>query len=169
MDVMNKEEQKKEMATLLCGENVNGICNWDYEPCTGTCVFYQQDAENIYNAGYRKVPNGAVIIPAEERDEEMKEINKMLAERDELKEEIERLKSEINDYKQRYKNSEERYITLTRTAVESIEKKIKNAKIDVLNKVKSLSIYDINYLDSYVLIDDIDELIKAVQNDKDKS
>lgn len=91
---MNKEQQKKETAMLICGENVNGICNWDYKPCTDACVFYQQSAENLYNAGYRKIPEYAIIIPAEERDEEMKEINKTLAERDELKAEIERLKDE---------------------------------------------------------------------------
>ena len=44
----------------------------------------------------------------------------------------------------------------------------KNVKVDVLNKVKSLAVYDDNYLDGYVFISDIDELIEEVQNGKDK-
>ena len=51
--------------------------------------------EALYNAGYRKVPEYAVIIPAEEREEEIKATNETLAERDRLKAEIERLEAEI--------------------------------------------------------------------------
>lgn len=39
----------------------------------------------------------------------------------------------------------------------------KKVKIDVLNKVKSLAVYDDNYLDGYVFIDDIDKLLEEVQ------
>ena len=52
-------------------------------------------AETLYNAGYCKVPEHAVIIPAEEREEEIKATNEILAERDGLKAEIERLEAEI--------------------------------------------------------------------------
>ena len=38
----------------------------------------------------------------------------------------------------------------------------KQAKIDVLNELKSLSIYDDNYLDGYVFIDDIDKLLEEL-------
>ena len=51
--------------------------------------------EALYNAGYRKVPEYAVIIPAEEREEEIKATNEILAERDGLKAERERLEAEI--------------------------------------------------------------------------
>lgn len=46
---------------------------------------------------------------------------------------------------------------------------VKQAKIDILNKVKSLAIYDDNYLDGYVFIDDINKLIEEVENDNSKS
>lgn len=39
----------------------------------------------------------------------------------------------------------------------------KQAKIDVLNRLKSLSIYDDNYLDGYVFIDDIDKLLEEYE------
>ena len=94
---MDKEQPKKEIATLLCEKAQNGICWCDettYSMCNFNCEYYTEYAENLYNAGYRKVPDGAVIIPAEECEEEMKEINKTLAERDELKVKIECLKVE---------------------------------------------------------------------------
>lgn len=47
----------------------------------------------------------------------------------------------------------------------NIEEQVKQAKIDVLNKLKSLSIYDDNYLDGYVFIDDIDKLLEEYEND----
>lgn len=42
---------------------------------------------------------------------------------------------------------------------------VKQAKIEVLNRLKSLSIYDDNYLDGYVFIDDIDKLLEEYEND----
>lgn len=44
-----------------------------------------------------------------------------------------------------------------------IRAQIKQAKIDVLNRLKSLSIYDDNYLDGYVFIDDIDKLLEEYE------
>ena len=44
----------------------------------------------------------------------------------------------------------------------------KKVKIELLNKVKSLAVYDDNYLDGYVFVSDIDKLIEEVQNGKDK-
>lgn len=39
----------------------------------------------------------------------------------------------------------------------------KKLKVDILNKVKSLAVYDDNYLDGYVFVDDIDRLIDEVE------
>lgn len=47
----------------------------------------------------------------------------------------------------------------------NIEEQVKQSKIDVLNRLKSLSIYDDNYLDGYVFIDDIDKLLEEYEND----
>ena len=88
---MNKK-QIEEMAKIYC--KTEFLCNKGCQ--TEGCRIYEI-CDTLYNAGYRKVPENAVIIPAEERDEEMKEINKTLAERDELKAEIERLKEVIAD------------------------------------------------------------------------
>lgn len=49
-----------------------------------------------------------------------------------------------------------------------LEQQVKQAKIDVLNKLKSSAVYDDNYLDGYVFIDDVNKLIEEVQDAEDK-
>ena len=89
---MNKK-QIEEMAIDLEEEFV--LCG-TLSSC-GTKRCSQCFSKYLYEQGYRKLPDGAVILTPEERDEEMKEINKTLAERDELKAENERLKEVIAD------------------------------------------------------------------------
>lgn len=66
---MNKDETIK---------NIQDIINAN----SGTISeqFAKSIAEALYNAGYRKVPNGAVILTPEERDEELKACNEKQAE-----------------------------------------------------------------------------------------
>lgn len=52
-------------------------------------------SEALYNAGYRKVPYGAVILSPEERDDEIKTYNE---ERVEFEKRIERLNSQLVEY-----------------------------------------------------------------------
>lgn len=81
--------------------------------------------------------------------------------------EIERLKnanSELVDNLVFYKDKSyklERNVDELKT---EIKQEVKQAQIDVLNRAKSLSFYDTNYLCCYVLFDDIDNLIRRVQN-----
>ena len=89
---MNEEQQIAEMAKIYC--KTEFLCNKGCQ--TEGCRIYEI-CDTLYNAGYRKVADGAVVLMPEERDEEMKEINKTLAERDELKAENERLKEVIAD------------------------------------------------------------------------
>ena len=48
---------------------------------------------------------------------------------------VSKQETKINDYKQRCESAEERYTTLVRTAAESVEKKTKTVKTDVLNEL----------------------------------
>lgn len=43
------------------------------------------------------------------------------------------------------------------------EQRIRQAKIDVLNELKTHSYYDDNYMEGYVFVGDIDELIEEVE------
>lgn len=78
---MNKEIEKKEIEEMAFIALKNTL--------SYTCV--KQIAINFYNAGYRKVPDYAVILTPKERDEEIKACNGKQAE---LKNEIERLKAD---------------------------------------------------------------------------
>lgn len=77
---MNKEETIKDIQNII-----NANC-W-----TISEQFASNVANALYNAGYRKVPDGAVILTPEERDEELKACNEKQAE---LKAEIARLKKQ---------------------------------------------------------------------------
>lgn len=72
---MNKEQQIEEMKKVMC-EEYGKECN--FCPCSDCAN--AMIAENLYNAGYRKVPDGAVILTPEERDEELKACNEKQAE-----------------------------------------------------------------------------------------
>ena len=75
---------------------------------------------------------------------------------------IERLKAENEKY---LDSIESVQAGRCRLRCQLTEQAVKQAKIDVLNRLKSLSIYDDNYLDGYVFIDDIDKLLEEYEND----
>ncbi len=78
---MNNKQQIKKMATII--GNVKPF-------------YVETIAETLYNAGYRKVPDCAVILTPEERDEELKACNEKQAE---LEAEIDRLKNDNESLK----------------------------------------------------------------------
>lgn len=51
--------------------------------------------------------------------------------------------------------------------IERLKFEKKQAKIDVLNELKTHSYYDDNYMDGYVFVSNIDDLIEEVQNAED--
>ena len=132
-------------------------------------------AEALYNAGYRKVPDCAVILTPKERDEELKACNEKQAE---LENEIERLKAD-NEALQMWNNaSAERNQKLYETnkclksnmkSVLEIEKK--NAVKEFAEKLKKKVHNYYPSIDSYctsrhvILVKDIDELLKEYENE----
>lgn len=82
---MNKEQLIKEICKLICATCAQ------FDGCAINCKAHRDTAEVLYKAGYRKVPDGAVILTPEERDEELKACNEKQAE---LEAEIERLKAD---------------------------------------------------------------------------
>ena len=94
----------------------------------------------------------------------------------EYKAEIERLKDEII-YLERKVAIRDNALKDRDRAIEMLEGKqdtiVNQAKIDVLNELKKCSYCDNFFPDGkwhrYVLISDIDELIKEIENGKDKS
>lgn len=130
-------------------------------------------AEALYNAGYRKVPDCAVILTPKERDEELKACNEKQAE---LENEIERLKAD-NEALQMWNNaSAERNQKLYETnkclksnmkSVLEIEKK--NAVKEFAEKLKKKVHNYYPSIDYYctskhvILVKDIDELLKGYE------
>lgn len=51
--------------------------------------------------------------------------------------------------------------------IERLKAEVKQAKIDVLNELKTHSYYDDNYMEGYVFVSNIDDLIEEVENAKD--
>lgn len=221
---MTKQEQIEEMAVIGCVRNPQAHTAEECAKCDfkqGQCNAYRH-AEALYDAGYRKVPDGAVVLTPEERDDEMKATNEILAERDDLiakvgvlgrenydlkaeneqlkakleknplaikqkimeeddyelterEQEIERLKAE---FKQLQTNSEilARGVRDLNHENYELTEKIKQAKIDVLNKLKEkFKGYEAWYYDGieesyHDLEEEIDEFIKElINNAKDKS
>lgn len=83
---MTREEQIEEMAVIGCVRNPQAHTAEECAKCDfkqGQCNAYRH-AEALYSIGYRKVPDGAVVLTPEERDDEMKATNEILAERDDL-------------------------------------------------------------------------------------
>ena len=138
---MNEEQQIEEMANIphKCIKSSCEDCIKNDRKCTD----YKQ-AEALYNAGYRKVTDGAVVLTPEERDGEMKEINKTLAERDELKAENERLKEVIADQNELCWNC---------------KKSVKEFAEKLRKKVISLNVWEFGEID-IIDVTDIDKLLK---------
>lgn len=78
IQVMDENKEIEEMAFIALKNTLSYTCA-------------KQIAINFYNAGYRKVPDGAVLLTPKERDEELKACNEKQAE---LENEIKRLKAD---------------------------------------------------------------------------
>ena len=73
------------------------------------------------------------------------------------------------EYIDYFRAEQEKSIQMAQQNQEYREQQVKQAKIDVLNKLKSSAVYDDNYLDGYIFIDDVNKLIEEVKDAKDKS
>ncbi len=144
---MNNKQQIKKMATII--GNVKPF-------------YVETIAEALYKEGYRKVPDGAVILTPEERDEELKACNEKQAE---FEAKIEILKIQNNNLEiafDRLNAKSERFESNMKSVLE-IEKK--NAVREFAERIKAKA-FDKNAFDNFigatyvVLVRDIDETLK---------
>ena len=159
---MTKQKQIEEMARAMCNRSIyEDTCVIDKNPCYYSNCSWKTQAEALYNAGYRKVPDGAVIIPAEERDGEMKAYNE---ERAELEREIEKLKIQLAQANAGIVNcSGCKLVEIN--AVRAFAEKLKEICV---SKRKFIDIDDEEeyYFDGAVTITEIDELLKEYENER---
>lgn len=174
---MTKQEQIEEMRKEIENGFQKADCRKAYtnEPYPYFETQKTAIAEALYDAGYRKVPDGAVVLTPEERDD--------------LKEKVESLKSEKEGWKMRYSDSgqKNKKLSIKNAQLKAENKQLKTecallddelriarqGTIDVLNKLKDYvnqlacdeygdSACDTNYItidiDKYE--QDIDEMLK---------
>lgn len=176
---MTRQEQIYEIAKYVCNVCEFGI----YEACSErqtdvkSCSLALNTAKHIYNAGYRKVPDGAVVLTPEERDDEMKATNEILAERDDLIAKVGVLGMENYDLKAEIKRLKKENACLLKACEEKFTfNTTKNKKYSVFNtvrkvfadevKAKLLAIFGktiCSDLDTEDITDIIDELLKEYE------
>lgn len=164
---MNKEEQIKEIEQFIYDyvdskqtEKVY-LFSSRVDELAKPFVHNKGIAEALYNAGYRKVPDGAVILTPEERDEELKACNEKQAE---LEAEIEILKIQNNNLEiafDRLNARSERFESNMKSVLE-IEKR--KAVEEFAEKVKERLMQDRVTNDNVVIVAGvlIDELLKEL-------
>lgn len=114
-----KQEQIEEMAVIGCVRNPQAHTAEECAKCDfkqGQCNAYRH-AEALYNAGYRKVPDGAVVLTPDYLIAKIGNLG-------ELKEKIGSLTSEKEGWKRRYIDSGQRNKRLS----------IKNAQLKAENE-----------------------------------
>ena len=148
---MNKEETIKDIQNII-----NANC-W-----TISEQFASNVANAIYNAGYRKVPNGAVILTPEERDEELKACNEKQAE---LEAEIEILKIQNKNLEIAFDRLEARSELFESNMKSVLEIEKKNAVKEFAEKLKAKA-FDKDMFNDWagatyvVLVREIDKVLK---------
>ena len=71
--MIDKQKQIEEMAKTVCEcciENEEFTCGFVSQPC----IFAKTFAETSYNKGYRKIPEGAVVLTREEHIQMLKDL-----------------------------------------------------------------------------------------------
>lgn len=124
-------------------------------------------AKALYNAGYRKVPDNAVILTPEtpeDREEEMKACREGL----EFEKEIEKLKAENLRLSEKLTQVLLSIDTVKEmNAMCNIDEQRKQAVKEFAEKLKKRSYCDNDFMNSkwyrYVFVDEIDELLKEYE------
>lgn len=173
---MNKEQQIKEITEVMVSYGLKRLGEFTETELQvfldGGKVLEKRNYENIisdfataiYNAGYRKVGDGAVILSPEEREEEMKACRE---ERLEFEKEIEKLKAENLRLSEKLTQVLLSIDTVKEmNAMCDIEDHRKQAVKEFAEKLKKKVHNYYPSIDSYcisrhvILVKDIDELLK---------
>lgn len=170
----------EEMASIICKETSNkGLCKkCDFKKHRQFDFIYQcskfDNAEALYNAGYRKIPEGAVVLTGTETEERLEDL---LIEFDEMSfypatlmpnaEECAReWKSKlIYAIGQLRKETAEKFAERLKDKYDAIGKELQKSYDDVFGSdLPEWSVPDVVY--SYGYIDKIDEICKELTGGK---
>lgn len=175
---MNKDKEIIKLAQFLHNRYCNeDACCKDINECKICNCTSKALAEVLYKEGYRKVPDGAVILTPEERDKELKACNEKQAE---LEAEIAREKAnyynqgvidgreDFEHLKQRNKELYEEIKLFTSNMKVVLEIEKRNAVKEVVEKLKAkahsvvgFNVHKKVYAKEYTINEiDIDEILK---------
>ncbi len=173
-----KQEQIKEIADVLCDYCKNNTKIG--EPCkssngTYICTSEIRRATAIVQAGYgdvseykaeREMLGSQIKVLKQRLNNKYVEIERLKSELKQLQTNAEILARGVRDLNhENYKLTKKLKARLTRDFAKKAQKQ---AQIDILNKLKSKTWHGYQIGMYVVSIEDIDELIKEVQNGKDK-
>ena len=140
---MTKDEIKKGLE-CCCNRDFKTACrNCSYLTCPGCNDTLCKDALNLITEQENEIE-----YRKKQYDNQVSENTRLYIEYDKLKDDYAKLQEQFA----KYQTASDKEITA----------QVKQAQIEVLNRLKSLSIYDDNYLDGYVFIEDIDKLLEEL-------
>lgn len=140
---MTKDEIKKGLE-CCCNRDFKTACrNCSYLTCPGCNDTLCKDALNLITEQENEIE-----YRKKQYDNQVSENTRLYIEYDKLKDDYAKLQEQFAQYQM--------------ASDKEITAQVKQAKIEVLNRLKSLSIYDDNYLDGYVFIDDIEKLLEEL-------
>lgn len=140
---MTKDEIKKGLE-CCCNRDFKTACrNCSYLTCPGCNDTLCKDALNLITEQEKEIE-----YRKKQYDNQVSENTRLYIEYDKLKDDYAKLQEQFAQYQM--------------ASDKEITAQVKQAQIEVLNRLKSLSIYDDNYLDGYVFIDDIDKLLEEL-------
>lgn len=150
VDYVLKQQQEEQMKTEQEIKQMANTCN-QYHSCAA-CPYNPEDISRFIGDRWKGgCPNyDRKLVYA---------MSKGYGDVSEYKAEIERLKDD-------YVKLQEQFADYQMASDKEIRAQVKQAKIDVLNELKTHSYYDDDYMDGYVFVSDIDKLIDEVQNDE---
>lgn len=163
---MTKEDQIDEMAKYICnvcemGFSFTGDCSEGGQDYYKRCTLTQETAKALYEEGYRKVPDGAVVLTPEERGDETRETDEIIEERNNLLARVGVLGREVEELKAKLEARLTcRFVkTAQKQAVQEFVQRLK-IKSEMFLVAKSIGVYGEK---PYVAIEKIDELLKEYE------
>lgn len=174
---MTKNEIKKMVNTCnnyyscaLCPYNPEDISRFIGDRWKGGCPDYDRKLVYAMGKGYgnvseykteRKMLRSQIKVLKQRLNDKYIEIDNL---KRDYSNAFERLKSQQQEIERlKTENCELTKKLEARLTCDFVKTAQKQAQIDVLNRLKSSSIYDDNYLDGYVFLDDINNIIEELE------
>ena len=146
---MDKQKKIEEMARDICNRysEVTERCRIDNYGCNYNCSYYYK-AKTLYDLGYRKIHENAVVLTREELNEKYVLIDTLV----QTKEELEFIKRRYDDTNEKISSEIADYVAKAR----------KETAENFTERVKMAFYYEFDELIPSIMADKIDEICKEL-------